>query len=154
MNRSSTDVQNPQSITLKELEMPTNPRPTTELRKVLIIEDEGDMCLLLNIMLTGKDMEPEHVKNLSAAEEYLQNDQPTVVIIDNRLPDGFGIDFIPRIKELAPSVKIIAISGIDGAAKDVALENGADVFLEKPFTKSQLFGALMDLTQPAAAAAQ
>lgn len=110
--------------------------------KVLIIEDEGDMCLLLNIMLNGKEMELDHVKTLAAAEEYLQNEQPAVVILDNRLPDGFGIDFIPLIKSKYPSIKIIAISGIDTAAKDVALENGADIFLEKPFTRSQVYDSI------------
>lgn len=117
----------------------------TKVKKVLIIEDEGDMCLLLNIMLNGKEMEVEHVKNLSAAEEYLQQEQPAVVILDNKLPDGFGIDFISFIKKNYPAVKIIMISGFDGSAKDVALENGADIFLEKPFTKDQLFQSIKEL---------
>ena len=37
-------------------------------KKVLIIEDEGDMCLLLNIMLTGKEMELDHVKSLERCQ--------------------------------------------------------------------------------------
>ena len=114
-------------------------------KKVLIIEDEGDMCLLLNIMLNGKDMELDHVKKLAAAEEYLQKVQPEVVILDNKLPDGFGIDFISFIKQNYPSIRIIMISGFDGSAKDVALENGADIFLEKPFTKNQLYDAIVEL---------
>jgi len=118
---------------------------TYQSKKLLIIEDEGDMCLLLNIMLTDKKMELDHVKNLASAEEYLQNEQPAVVILDNKLPDGFGIDFIPRIKEIHPSMKIVMISGYDGAAKDVALDNGADVYLEKPFTRDQLFSAITGL---------
>jgi two-component system, OmpR family, response regulator len=131
----------------------TNPaQHPTKPSKVLIIEDEGDMCLLLNIMLNGAEMELEHVKTLAAAEEYLQNEQPAVVILDNRLPDGFGIDFIPFIKNKYPSTKIIAISGVDTAAKDVALENGADIFLEKPFTRSQVYDSihrLLDTEQTA-----
>ncbi|WP_121355093.1 response regulator [Flavisolibacter nicotianae] len=114
-------------------------------KKVLIIEDEGDMCLLLNIMLNGKDMELDHVKKLAAAEEYLQKQQPEVVILDNKLPDGFGIDFISHIKSNYPNIRIIMISGFDGSAKDVALENGADIFLEKPFTKNQLYEAIVEL---------
>ncbi len=117
----------------------------TKVKKVLIIEDEGDMCLLLNIMLNGKEMELEHVKNLSAAEEYLQKEQPSVVLLDNKLPDGFGVDFISFIKKNYPSIKIIMISGFDGAARDVALANGADIFLEKPFTRDQLFQSIKRL---------
>lgn len=114
-------------------------------QKVLIIEDEGDMCLLLNIMLNGRDMELDHVKKLSSAEEYLQKEQPAVVILDNKLPDGFGVDFISHIKTNYPNIRIIMISGYDGSAKDVALENGADTFLEKPFTKNQLYEAIVAL---------
>jgi DNA-binding NtrC family response regulator len=114
-------------------------------KKVLIIEDEGDMCLLLNIMLTSKDMELDHVKSLASAEEYLQKEQPPVVILDNKLPDGFGIDFINHIKVNCPATKIIMISGFDGSAKDVALYNGADIFLEKPFTRDQLYNAIVGL---------
>lgn len=117
----------------------------TKTKKVLIIEDEGDMCLLLNIMLNGKEMELDHVKNLSAATEYLKQEQPNVVILDNKLPDGFGIDFISYIKQNYPNIRIIMISGFDGSAKDVAMENGADIFLEKPFTKSQLFDSLTQM---------
>jgi two-component system, OmpR family, response regulator len=110
--------------------------------KVLIIEDEGDMCLLLNILLNGRELELDHVKSLQAAEEYLQQESPKVILLDNKLPDGFGIDFIPIIKKQYPDVKIIMISGYDGSAKDVALENGADLFLEKPFSKDQLYAAI------------
>jgi FixJ family two-component response regulator len=67
------------------------------------------------------------------------------VILDNKLPDGFGIDFINFIKTNNPSTRIIMISGYDGSARDVALFNGADIFLEKPFTKNQLYDAIMQL---------
>ena len=114
-------------------------------KKVLIIEDEGDMCLLLNILLNGKEMELEHVKDLAAAQEYLAQEQPAVVILDNKLPDGFGVDFISYIKANYPAIKIIMISGYDASAQDVALENGADIFLEKPFTKDQLYQSIKGL---------
>lgn len=117
----------------------------TNAKKVLIIEDEGDMCLLLNILLNGKEMELDHVKTLSAAQAYLQQEQPSIVLMDNRLPDGFGIDFITFIKKNYPFTKIIMMSGVDASAKDVALENGADIFLQKPFTKAQLYQSITDL---------
>ena len=121
-------------------------------KRVLIVEDEGDMCLLLNIILTGKDLELDHVKNLAAAAEYLKDEQPAIVILDNKLPDGFGVDLIPEIKKAYPSIKIIMISGFDNAVKDVALENGADVYLEKPFKREQIFNAIMNLlNEPVAA---
>jgi len=117
----------------------------TGMKKILIIEDEADMCLLLNIILTGKDIQLDHVKNISSAVSYLKTDSPSIVILDNKLPDGFGIDFIPEMKKANPNIKIIMISGFNGAAKDLAIENGADIFLDKPFTKDQLFRSIKDL---------
>ena len=119
--------------------------PATKTKKLLIVEDEGDMCLLLNIILSDTDLEVNHVQTLLAADEYLQKQQPEVIILDNKLPDGYGIDFRMYLKKKYPSIKIIMISGFDAAAKDVAIENGADVYLEKPFTKDQLFKAIEDL---------
>lgn len=117
----------------------------TAPQKVLIVEDEGDLCLLLNILLDGKGMEVEHVQSLAKAEEFLQQEQPSLVLLDNRLPDGFGIDYISVIKKQHPSTKIIMISGVDAAASDVALEIGADVFLKKPFTRTELFKSVSDV---------
>lgn len=114
-------------------------------KKVLIIEDEGEICLVLNIFLNGEEMELDHVNNLLAADEYLKKERPSVIILDNKLPDGFGVDFITYIKKNYPSIKIIMISGFDASARDVALENGADFFLEKPFTKDQLYRSIKTL---------
>ena len=118
---------------------------TKKAKKVLIIEDEGDMCLLLNIMLTGKEMELDHVKSIAAAEEYLQSEKPSVILLDNKLPDGFGVDYIEVLKRNYPDIKIVMISGFSKEAKDVAMENGADIFLEKPFTKEQLYKSVHSL---------
>ncbi|RYF99444.1 MAG: response regulator [Chitinophagaceae bacterium] len=118
-----------------------------QAKKVLLVEDEADMCLLLNIMLTGDEMEVDHVKTISAAKDYLDAETPAVVLLDNRLPDGLGIDFISSIKKSHPSTRVIMISGSDGSAKDIALENGADEFLTKPFTKVHLYESVMKQLQ-------
>jgi two-component system, OmpR family, response regulator len=120
-------------------------KPKTAPRKVLIIEDEGDLCLLLNILLDEEGLEVDHVQSLKKAEEYLLQDKPSLILLDNRLPDGYGVDFLSFIKKEHPAAKVIMISGVDAAAQDVALENGADLFLKKPFTKAQLHNSVMEL---------
>jgi two-component system, OmpR family, response regulator len=115
------------------------------MKKILIVEDEADMCFLLNILLAGKDIELDHVKTLASAASYLASAHPAVVILDNKLPDGFGIDYITEIKKTHPNLKIIMISGLGETAKDVAIHNGADIFLNKPFTKEQLFTSIKEL---------
>ena len=123
----------------------TNTAQTKQPKKIFIVEDEGDMCLLLNIMLQEKAIKLDHAKTIAAAQEYLKTEQPSVIILDNKLPDGLGVDFISYIKENYPDVKVVMISGYTPAAKDIALENGADIFLEKPFTREQLYSSIKKL---------
>jgi two-component system OmpR family response regulator len=113
-------------------------------KKVLVVEDEGEMGLLLNMSVNEKDFELDYVKDLSSADEYLQREQPSIIILDNKLPDGFGVDFISYIKKKYADIKIIMISGF-ASARDVALENGADMFFEKPFSKDELNKSLNKL---------
>lgn len=119
--------------------------PDQKTKKVLIVEDEGEMCLILNIILDDKAMELDHVKTLQSASEYLKKEKPSIVILDNKLPDGLGVDFINYLKLYYPQVRILMISGYGAAAKDIALENGADAFLEKPFTKEQIYSTIEQL---------
>jgi DNA-binding response OmpR family regulator len=114
-----------------------NAMPNIVNRKILIVEDEPDMCLLLNILLADKKVELEHVQSIADAQYYLEGNNPDIIILDNKLPDGYGIDIISYFKKSNPGCKIIMVSGLP-AAKDVALENGADAFLEKPLTRRQL----------------
>lgn len=108
------------------------------IKQVLLIEDEGEMCLLLNLILDNKELNINHVKSLSDAAVFLKKNKPDLILMDNRLPDGFGFDFISYVKAHSPQTKIIMISGVDKAAGDFALEIGADLFLPKPFTKAAL----------------
>lgn len=110
-------------------------------KKILVVEDEGEMGLLLNIILNERDFDLSYVNNLLSADEYLQKEQPSIIILDNKLPDGFGVDFISYIKKKYPSIKIIMISGF-ASVRDVALENGADIFIEKPFSKDHLHSSV------------
>ena len=118
--------------------------PKKIAKKVLVVEDEGEIGLLLNIILNENDFELDYVKDLSSADEYLQKEQPSVIILDNKLPDGVGVDFISYIKKKYAAIKIIMISGF-ASARDVALANGADMFFEKPFSKDELNNSLNKL---------
>src|SRR5712671_7520632 len=102
------------------------------LKKILIVEDDGEIALVLGMVLNGKKFELDYVNNLLSADEYLLQQKPAIILLDNKLPNGFGVDFISYIKKKYPSIKIIMISAF-GSARDIALENGADMFFEKPF---------------------
>lgn len=103
--------------------------------KALIIDDEADICYLLSRLLKKKNLDTVFVNSLSDANKALKADHPEIVFLDNHLPDGLGINYIPYIKEHYPAAKIIMITAhdsLDDRAK--AFKNGADFFIGKPFT--------------------
>jgi len=117
-------------------------KPKTKVaKKLLVVEDEGQIGLVLNMILSERNFDLDYVSSLLSAQEYLERNKPSLVILDNKLPDGFGVDFISYIKKKYPSIKIIMISGFS-TARDVALENGADMFLEKPFSMDDVNEAI------------
>lgn len=117
-------------------------KPKSKLaKKILVVEDEGQIGLALDMVLSEREFELDYVNSLLSASEYLEKNKPSVVILDNKLPDGYGVDFISYIKKKHPTVKIIMISAFS-TARDVALHNGADVFLEKPFSMDKVNEAI------------
>lgn len=110
----------------------TNKQESDCDNKILVVDDDGQMGLVLDMVLHESRFNLDYVKDLVSADEYLKKQQPLAVILDNKLPDGYGLDFIVYLKQRYPLLKIIMISGF-GLAREPALENGADMFFEKPF---------------------
>jgi two-component system, OmpR family, response regulator len=111
------------------------------MKKILVVDDDGQMGLVLDMVLHESQFELDYVNDLLSADEYLKKQQPLGVILDNKLPDGYGLDFIVYLKQRYPSLKIIMISGF-GLAREAALENGADMFFEKPFNLDEFNEAI------------
>ncbi|MCY7293463.1 MAG: response regulator [Ferruginibacter sp.] len=103
--------------------------------KALIIDDETDICYLLSRLLKKKNLDTVFVNSLSDANKALKADHHEIIFLDNHLPDGLGINYIPYIKKHYPTSKIIMITAhdsVDDRAK--AFKNGVDFFIGKPFT--------------------
>ncbi|HEV9038431.1 MAG TPA: response regulator [Puia sp.] len=120
--------------------------------KVLIVDDELDICYLLSGMLKQRNFVTGFVNTLSDAANALQTDTPSLLFLDNHLPDGFGLDFIPYIKKNYPEVKVIMITAHDGAAdRKQAYDGGVDLFVAKPLNRKMINDAIDKLysTDPA-----
>lgn len=108
--------------------------------KILIVDDEGDVCYLLSKLFKQRNIEYEQVNTLAQAETMLKENVPDIIFLDHNLPDGFGINKIEEIKELYPKVKIVMITAHDSTStKNRALKKGADFFISKPFTREQIY---------------
>lgn len=115
--------------------------------KVLIIDDETDICYLLSTLLKQKNLDTAYVNTLSDATKALQKDHPEIVFIDNHLPDGLGMNYIGYIKSNYPEAKIVMITAHDTSAdRNKALSVGADYFIGKPFTRDIIYKTVEELT--------
>ena len=72
---------------------------TLQAKKMLVVEDQGETCLLLDLILSDRKFELDYVNNLLDADEYLSKNKPSLILLDNKLPDGFGVDFISYVKK-------------------------------------------------------
>jgi DNA-binding response OmpR family regulator len=112
--------------------------------KALIIDDETDICYLLSRLLKHKNLETAYVNSLSAATNALKAEEsPGIIFLDNHLPDGLGMNYINFIKINHPSSKIVMITAHDSADDRArAMEQGADLFIGKPFTSDVIYKAV------------
>ena len=107
-----------------------------ETNQVLIVDDEIDICYLLSVIIKQRNLVPTYVHTLADAISNLNTKTPSILFLDNHLPDGLGVEFIRHVKINHPGVTIILITAYDSVAdKKLALSEGADFFIGKPFTK-------------------
>jgi two-component system OmpR family response regulator len=101
---------------------------------ILIVDDDEDLCTILSRNL--KDIARLHSEGtLAGCLNYLKKKKPALMLLDNSLPDGFGISFLKRFSHLFRDIKIIVItSDNDRNLRDDSLSAGAVYFLPKPFT--------------------
>jgi len=109
--------------------------------KVLIIDDEKDICFLISEILKDESFETTTANTSDNAIEKFKTINPDLVILDVWLGKNNldGIELLKKFKEFNNLIPIIIISGhgtVDMAVN--AIKNGAYDFIEKPFNSEKL----------------
>jgi two-component system NtrC family response regulator len=103
------------------------------MAKILIIDDDRMMCDLLCDMGTRMGHEVTSAFTLEAGVAAALSDAYEVVFLDVRLPDGNGLDALPKIRESASWPEVIIITGAgDPSGAELAIRSGAWDYIEKP----------------------
>lgn len=106
-------------------------------KKLLIVDDELDACMLMARLLRHKFAQVECAYSLTEALEKAYILQPNVVLLDNNLPDGYGIEHILDFKNVSTvPAQVVVISALD--LRTEALAAGADAFIGKPLLLADL----------------
>jgi len=99
---------------------------------VLIIDDDAAVCDALSELLTHMGHAVDTAMRSDAGMEQAGSKAYDVILLDVKMPDGSGLDLLPRLKALANDPEVIIVTGY-GTAKgaEFALKNGAWDYLEK-----------------------
>ncbi|MCU7842718.1 MAG: sigma-54 dependent transcriptional regulator [Candidatus Thiodiazotropha sp. (ex Monitilora ramsayi)] len=99
----------------------------------LIVDDEPDICELLEITLMRMGIDAQSVLDLGSARRRLAEQSFDLCLTDMRLPDGNGIDLVKHISENYPRLPVAMITAHGNMESAIqALKAGAFDFVSKP----------------------
>ena len=106
--------------------------------KILVIEDEANICNLLDAVLTTSGYQTIAVGTCSGGITMMHSYMPDLVILDLGLPDKDGLEFIQTVRktDMIPILVVSARSNENDKVK--ALDLGANDYITKPFGNAEL----------------
>jgi CheY-like chemotaxis protein len=124
------------------------------MARILIVDDEPDILVILDRMLRKMSHETVLAANGKEAVQRLNEGAVDLVITDLIMPESEGIETIAQVRKRWPSLKIIAMSGGGRQSPTpylaVAGRLGADATLAKPFDRAELAEAVRSVLGDAA----
>ena len=106
-------------------------------RKILIIDDETDLCLLLKDYFVKKDYDVSVSHTITDGMSMLNDSPPDILFLDNNLPDGIGWAQAPLIALEHPQTYIVLVSAFHPQAPDMPLHARYRI-IEKPIRIADL----------------
>lgn len=115
-------------------------------KTVLIIDDEEELCMLMELVLDRQHFLSKSMHTLKEALGAIKDLKPDYIFLDNHLPDGKGINSIKQMIELYPQVKIVMMTAYnDKHINEMAINQGASYFLHKPFNRNNIENIIKSL---------
>lgn len=121
--------------------MTTNGKERLLTSDILIIDDETDICLLIEGILNDEGFKTRKAHNADKALEAVGSRRPSLIILDIWLQGSTmdGMQLLDRVMRDHPDIPVIMISGHGNIETAVAaLKRGAYDFIEKPFKADRL----------------
>ncbi len=107
--------------------------------KVLVIDDDPDICLLTRRLLTTLNCESFEVRNGIDAEPMVQHIRPDMILLDIMMPIQDGYETCRNLRTQGYSGPIILISALQEETEKVKTQSaGATAYIQKPITKQIL----------------
>jgi CheY-like chemotaxis protein len=124
-------------------------RIETMKKRILIVEDNGDLLEVLVCQVVCLGYEPMMAKDGLEAVEIATSENPDLIIMDMLLPKLSGMGATVQIRNSSPKAKLIPILAATARAmpgdREQCLRGGCDGYLAKPFTQEELGEAIEKL---------
>ncbi|MEO6733141.1 MAG: sigma-54 dependent transcriptional regulator [Ferruginibacter sp.] len=109
------------------------------MNKILIIDDDMDMCLLLERFFSRNQFEVRITHSGKKGLEELEKNPPDAILCDFRLGDTDGKDLLIQIKQINPEVPVIIITGYSEIKMAVeVMKHGAFDYVTKPLFPEEI----------------
>lgn len=109
------------------------------MAKILIIDDDIDICQLLERFFKKKGHDPMFFTSGKKALDYLKENTTDIVFCDFRLPDTDGKEMLQKIKEINASIQVIIITGYSDVKTAVdVIKMGAFDYVTKPLLPEEI----------------
>lgn len=106
--------------------------------KVLVIEDEANICNLLDTILTTNGYQVVTEGTCSEGILMMHSYVPDLVILDLGLPDKDGLEFIKTVRQSDTTPILVVSARSNENDKVLALDLGANDYITKPFGNAEL----------------
>ncbi len=109
------------------------------MHKILVVDDDNDMCLLLTRFLTRNGYVVASANSGQAAIDWMKKNKPDLVLCDFRLDDMTGVQLLGKIKETHPQASVIIITGYSDVKDAVeVMKLGAFDYVTKPLFPDEI----------------
>jgi two-component system, NtrC family, response regulator HydG len=111
----------------------------SNMEKILIVEDDIAYAQILESFLNRNGYETSHVTNVRNAGKLIQQGKFDLFLLDYRLPDGTGLDFLQTIRSSTPDAPAVVMTGFNDVRLVVkAMKLGATDYILKPVNPDEL----------------
>jgi two-component system, OmpR family, KDP operon response regulator KdpE len=116
----------------------------SELRpEILLIEDDAEIRRILRMTLGAERYRLREAATVAEGLSQVESRQPDLIVLDLGLPDADGIEVIHKVRKWNRSLPILVLSvRANERDKILALDAGADDFVNKPFAVGELVARL------------
>jgi two-component system response regulator HydG len=126
---------------LRAIHLPVN--RNAYMKRILIIDDEVNVALLLSKFLTRNGFDVSTASNGNSGMEYLKNEEFDLVLCDFRLEDTDGREMLRKIKTQYPKTGVIIITGYSDIKMAVELiKMGAYDYISKPLYPDEILNTI------------